>query len=59
MLLSWSDALRVGLCPDRLILARIKRGLRPRVVDKKILDSHVLGVEQKLFNIFTRFPRVQ
>jgi hypothetical protein len=32
--LRWSDELRVGFCPDRLVCARIGRGLRPAVTDK-------------------------
>ncbi len=31
---SWSESLRIGLCPDRLIVARYGRGLRPRLIEK-------------------------
>ena len=34
---SWSESLRIGLCPDRLIFARYSRGLRPRLIEKGAL----------------------
>jgi len=34
---SWSESLRIGLCPDRLIFARYGRGLRPRLIEKAAL----------------------
>jgi hypothetical protein len=37
VLLSWRNSLRVGLCPDRLILARVKRGVGKRAADKRIM----------------------
>jgi hypothetical protein len=38
---SWRDRLRVGLCPDRVLFAGYRRGLRPRLGKKQIvaLDS--------------------
>ena len=33
----WRDQLNIVLCPDRVVLVRQGRGLRPRVVDKQIL----------------------
>lgn len=35
---SWSESLRIGLCPDRLIVARYGRGLRPRLIEKGALS---------------------
>ncbi len=35
---SWNESLRVGLCPDRVILARYGRGLRPRLIEKGALS---------------------
>jgi len=37
VLLSWSEQVRVGLCPERLILLRLRHGLRPQVAEKKML----------------------
>jgi len=34
---SWSESLRIGLCPDRLIFARYGRGLRPQLLEKGAL----------------------
>lgn len=34
----WRDQLRVALCPDRIVLARLKRGWRPTVAGKQILN---------------------
>jgi hypothetical protein len=34
---SWRDRLRVGLCPERLVLAGYRRGLRPRLARKEIV----------------------
>lgn len=33
----WRDELRIVLCPDRVILARLGRGWRPRVLTKEVL----------------------
>jgi hypothetical protein len=33
----WNDQLRVGLCPDRLIVAGYRRGLRPRLQRAEIV----------------------
>lgn len=35
---SWSESLRIGLCPGRLIVARYGRGLRPRLIEKGALS---------------------
>jgi hypothetical protein len=35
--LRWSDELRIGFCADRLVCARLGRGLGPRVIDKRIV----------------------
>lgn len=37
-MLRWSDELRVGFCADRLICARIGRGLRPGVTHKQVVS---------------------
>lgn len=34
---SWRDQLRIGLCPDRLIIAGYRRGLRPALARREVL----------------------
>jgi hypothetical protein len=33
----WKDELRVGLCPGRLVLARYARGLRRRLIERRVV----------------------
>jgi len=33
----WRDHLRIGLCPDRLILNGYRRGLRPVIAVRRII----------------------
>lgn len=33
----WRDQVRIVLCPDRVILVRLSKGLRPQVIDKEIV----------------------
>lgn len=33
----WNDQLRIGLCPDRLIIAGYRRGLRPRLHQAEVI----------------------
>ena len=40
MSLLWRDQVRVGLAPDRLILAGYQRGVHPRLVRKSIIEVH-------------------
>lgn len=37
MLPLWRDQLRIGITPDRLILVRIGKGLRPQITEKQIV----------------------
>lgn len=37
-MLRWSEELRVGFCADRILFARVARGFKPRVVEKRIID---------------------
>lgn len=38
MLPSWRDRLHIALCPDRVVMLRIQRGLRPRPGAKQIIS---------------------
>ena len=44
MLPSWRDEVRVALCPDRVILARVSGRWRPRVIAKQIVHCAGLGI---------------
>ena len=37
-MLRWSEELRIGFCAERLVCARLGRGLGPRVIHKRIVD---------------------
>lgn len=37
MLPLWRDQLRIGIAPDRLILVRIGKGLRPKITEKQVV----------------------
>ena len=38
MLPSWRDRLHIALCPDRVVMLRIQRGLRPHPGAKQIIS---------------------
>lgn len=40
MLRLWRDRVCIALCPDRLVTVHYRTGLRPRIVDKKVLHNY-------------------
>ena len=44
MLPSWRDEVRIALCPDRVILARVSRRWRPRVTAKQVVRCADQGI---------------